>query len=165
MVSRVFLISVLILIIFSQDTEGWRRRRRRRRTPCKKQDCTMSSWSNWCTCSYPCGVGGKQTRKRTVIRPASCGGSCPYGYRLSESRSCNIGCPNGGTVAVGRCICRPGFGGRCCDAGISGGCLLSLEQMHGVDSNLLRLFIQFVPSVTHRHTLDTSTDIYLHKRA
>ena len=115
MASRVFLVSVMFLLILWHDAEAWRRRRRRR---CGAQNCAVSGWSSWSTCSYQCGVGGTQVRTRRVTRAASCGGSC---YPLRETRKCNTGCPNGATVAVGRCICRRGFRGKCCDGGESQG--------------------------------------------
>lgn len=52
------------------------------------QNCIMSDWSAWSSCDKSCG-GGKETRTRTVIQPASGGGTaCPTD--LSESRDCNI---------------------------------------------------------------------------
>lgn len=114
--TQVFLLSMMIfLIIVVHDAEGWRRRRRRR---CPPQNCAVDSWSNWSpsTCPIVCGKGGKQTRSRKETRAKSCGGTCPY--PLSESRSCDVGCPNGATpVAVDACICRSGFRGMCCDIG------------------------------------------------
>jgi len=51
-----------------------------------KQDCEVSDWSAWSSCSKDCGTGIK-TRTRTVTKPASGGGcSCPA---LKETSSCN----------------------------------------------------------------------------
>ena len=46
-------------------------------------DCVVSEWSAWGEC-----IGGYQTRTRTVITPASNGGtSCPV---LSETQACTV---------------------------------------------------------------------------
>ena len=50
-----------------------------------KVDCVVSEWSEWSECTKVCN-GGTQTRTRTVITPASNGGTCP---ELSETRACN----------------------------------------------------------------------------
>ena len=48
---------------------------------CQPVNCVVSEWSAWSTCT-----NGSQTRTRTVITPASNGGTaCPV---LTESRSC-----------------------------------------------------------------------------
>jgi hypothetical protein len=50
-------------------------------------NCVVSDWSAWSEC-----VDGSQTRTRTVITPASNGGTaCPV---LTETRSCSIVCIN-----------------------------------------------------------------------
>lgn len=49
-------------------------------------NCEVSSWSGWSACDKSCG-GGSQTRSRTIVKPASNGGTqCPP---LSESQKCN----------------------------------------------------------------------------
>ena len=48
-------------------------------------DCEVSEWSQWSACDKPCGEG-KQQRTRTILVPASNGGSCPP---LIEVKSCN----------------------------------------------------------------------------
>jgi len=53
--------------------------------PCK-QDCEVSGWGAWSTCSKTCG-GGVSTRVRVVTKPATNGGkACP---NLSEQKDCN----------------------------------------------------------------------------
>lgn len=47
--------------------------------------CFLSDWSQWSTCSQPCG-GGKQTRSRIVLDPR--GNLCTDS--LKEERVCNI---------------------------------------------------------------------------
>eukprot|EP01012_Entosiphon_sulcatum_P049575 TRINITY_DN6820_c0_g1_i6.p1 TRINITY_DN6820_c0_g1~~TRINITY_DN6820_c0_g1_i6.p1 ORF type:complete len:7637 (+),score=112.47 TRINITY_DN6820_c0_g1_i6:5459-28369(+) len=60
-------------------------------TPCPV-DCVLSSWSDWTSCSLPCGKG-TQTRSRTIlVRSANSGSPCPT--TLNETRSCNSqACP------------------------------------------------------------------------
>ena len=84
MLSAKFLVVFILLFIFQNGAESWRRRRRRRCTP---QDCQVSCWDSWRSCSAStCGREGSQSRSRSVTRSASCGGgSCP---ELHESRQC-----------------------------------------------------------------------------
>ena len=108
-----------IVMLFAETSAVFwrRRRRRRRRSPtCHASDCTVSSWSGWGSCSYPCGTSGTQSRSRYVTSQASCGGSCPF--HLSESQACNRGgCHNYGTPHSTGCRCRAGYTGTCCDQG------------------------------------------------
>ena len=54
-------------------------------------NCEVSDWSDWSTCSVPCG-NGTQTRTRNILTPAYNGGNCDT--TLSESQSCIIkNCP------------------------------------------------------------------------
>ena len=79
---------VVFILLFSQFQNGagfWRRRRRRRQ--CTPQDCEVSSWYSWNSCSVSkCGRQGSQSRSRSITSYTSCGGaSCPD---LHESRAC-----------------------------------------------------------------------------
>ncbi|KAM7440695.1 hypothetical protein ABFA07_010097 [Porites harrisoni] len=108
--------SLVVLFLMLLDyTEGWRRRRRRR---CPVRNCAVSAWTKYSPCSQPCGNGGFKKRTRTVTRPGTCGGGCPYA--LVDIQPCNRGCPNRGTPVTGRCICKSGYSGRCC-TGVNGG--------------------------------------------
>lgn len=50
------------------------------------EDCEVSDWTQWGACNKDCGTG-KQTRTRTVSKPAKFGGkACPP---LSQSQDCN----------------------------------------------------------------------------
>ncbi len=55
--------------------------------PCPEPvDCVVSAWSDWSACS----LDGTQTRTRTVITPASGGGTaCPV---LEETQNCPVDC-------------------------------------------------------------------------
>lgn len=50
-------------------------------------DCVVTAWTDWGTCSEPCG-GGTQTRARTITTPPS-GGGLPCPNDLSENQPCN----------------------------------------------------------------------------
>lgn len=56
------------------------------------QNCEVSAWNEWGTCSVSCGLNlGIQSRNRTVTKPSLNGGaSCPV---LSERRACGNNCP------------------------------------------------------------------------
>ena len=59
-------------------------------------NCQLSSWSEWSSCSTPCGVSGIETRTRHKIIPARCGGTCSSILRIR--RSCLESCrSNGGS--------------------------------------------------------------------
>jgi Spondin-like TSP1 domain/Thrombospondin type 1 domain len=53
-------------------------------TTCPKE-CVLSEWSSWSSCSEPCG-GGSSNRTRTLVTPATNGGSCGD---LFEQKNCN----------------------------------------------------------------------------
>ena len=85
MLSTKFLVVFILLFIFQDGAKSWSRRRRRQY--CPRQDCQVSSWYSWNSCSASrCGRQGSQSRSRSVTSQASCGGSsCPDLY---ESRQC-----------------------------------------------------------------------------
>jgi hemicentin len=59
---------------------------------CLTSDCQVSSWTEWSSCTSPCG-GGLQNRTRTVTSPAQNGGlRCPA---LIDYQACNVAsCPD-----------------------------------------------------------------------
>ena len=116
-----FLVWLCIVMLFSEPCYAfWSRRRRRRRPPppppCVPRNCVVSHWSNYGSCSYPCGTGGVQWKTRYVKKAQSCGGQCPY--HLRESKACNVGlCANHGRPHSTGCSCRAGYTGKCCHNG------------------------------------------------
>ena len=116
---RALIAIFLLLLIAETNSLFFRRRRRRRRRsppPCRAVNCLVESWTSWGSCSHQCGKSGTQRRTRQQTRAASCGGTCPY--HLTETQECNRdNCHNGGTPHIGRCSCRAGYGGTCCEQG------------------------------------------------
>ncbi len=119
-VTRIILFLLCIAMLFTESSTWWGRRRRRRSRPvpppCTRQNCAVSSWSSWDSCSYLCGNSGVQSRSRTIVTNPSCNGQpCPS---LSESKACNRGnCLNQGTPHSTGCHCRAGYTGTCCGNG------------------------------------------------
>ena len=112
--SFVFILIVILLEV--QVNDGWwrrRRRRRRRRTP--PRDCKLSVWSSWSRCTHECGNAGTQSRIRHKLENECCGGRC---WPLKETRSCNRNCRNGGIPLFGKCLCKGGYTGTCCETGV-----------------------------------------------
>lgn len=91
------------------------------------EDCSVSEWGDWTTCTKSCGTGS-QTRTRSVDRDTAYGGKrCP---KLSSSRDCNsYACPVDCTVTEWEkwSLCSNSCGG-----GIqSRSRKVSLEYQHG----------------------------------
>ncbi|XP_015765493.1 PREDICTED: spondin-1-like [Acropora digitifera] len=78
-------ILVLLILVIDQvhHCSAWRRRRRR----CTTVHCSVTTWSDWTSCSAStCGRQGSQSRSRSITTNPSCGGdACP---NLRESRLC-----------------------------------------------------------------------------
>ena len=75
---------VLIMIVFSMYHSN-RPRPHPIHTP-NPVNCQVTPWSSWGTCSATCG-GGTHTQTRTIIAPASNGGTeCPA---LTQTKACN----------------------------------------------------------------------------
>ena len=106
-------ICIVITIFLGNHANAWRRRRRYRPPPPK--NCKLSPWSSWSACNHECGNAGVQIRTRHKIEQECCGGTCGS---LKETRPCNrVACRNGGTPLHGRCSCRGGYTGTCCETG------------------------------------------------
>ena len=55
---------------------------------CCPANCVVSSWGQWSACNVTCEQTGNRTRTRTIVTPASCGGSCPEENSLIENGTC-----------------------------------------------------------------------------
>ena len=49
-------------------------------------DCKFTEWTQWSRCDNDCG-SGRETRTRTLLTPAYCGGDCPS-MHTEETRDC-----------------------------------------------------------------------------
>ncbi|XP_033116851.1 neurogenic locus notch homolog protein 1-like [Anneissia japonica] len=88
---------------------------------CKIQDCVMTPWSQWSTCTQVCGPHGTRFRTRNVDKSPVCGGApCPGNF--TEEEGCNRKCDNNGTLddKVEKCRCPGGYNGQCCECKIQG---------------------------------------------
>ncbi|XP_066935500.1 protocadherin Fat 4-like isoform X3 [Clytia hemisphaerica] len=58
---------------------------------CCARDCTFSSWTSWSKCSAAQGVcttnGGSQSRARSIVKRATCGGKCGS---TSDTKRCTV---------------------------------------------------------------------------
>ncbi|KAI8744492.1 spondin-1 [Biomphalaria glabrata] len=57
---------------------------------CVPTDCITSQWTDWTECTQSCGTSGLRERKRTILSPESCGGTCSG--KVIESEPCNVRC-------------------------------------------------------------------------
>lgn len=94
------------------------------KTPCwlcevpKCKECLTSHWTQWGSCSSPCGKKGYQSRTRLVRHPSSCpNGSCTH-LLTKTWRPCNRFCHNGGTPNRWFCSCPLNYIGDCCETGL-----------------------------------------------
>ena len=102
------------------------------KTPCwlcevpKCKECLTSHWTQWGSCSSPCGKKGYQSRTRLVHHPSSCpNGSCTH-LLTKTWRPCNRFCHNGGTPNRWFCSCPLNYIGDCCETGL----LVCVEIWH-----------------------------------
>ena len=81
----------------------------------KASACVYSTWSIWSSCpAFQCG--DTQTRSRQIISREQCGGTPCNITALSKARPCKqTFCINQGTLSAdGKCYCKSGFQGSCC---------------------------------------------------
>ena len=105
----------LCLVMFSSENGSWWRRYQRR---CVNYNCIIT-WSEWSSCSCPCGHGCYEEREmlKTKISSKSCN-KCPD--LTDETRACNREtwrCRNRSYQKSHGCTCRSGFEGTCCENG------------------------------------------------
>jgi hypothetical protein len=89
--------------------------------PC--QNCQLSDWSAWSSCSLPCGTG-VQTREKDIISQPGPGGVPCESLVTSQTQNCNTmvcpSCQNGtvvNTTGVPQCSCQKGWAGPLCQYG------------------------------------------------
>ena len=77
------------------------------------EDCIVSEWSSWGSCSKQCSDDGIKTSNKTVVRPASFfGKQCPKAEEMSRSTQCGIknnGCEQFCDPLTGNCECKSGL--------------------------------------------------------
>ncbi|XP_033114224.1 protein eyes shut homolog [Anneissia japonica] len=85
---------------------------------CEIQDCEMTPWSEWSTCTRTCGPQGTRFRTRNVNKQPTCGGA-PCSENITETENCNRECYNGILdYSSDQCICPAGYNGECCECKI-----------------------------------------------
>ncbi|XP_033111531.1 spondin-1-like [Anneissia japonica] len=96
---------------------------------CKIQDCVITSWGDWSTCSERCGDFGTRFRTRVVDKFPECGGIACTSV-LAQQQPCNKICFNGGSLIalVKDCRCPDGFGGQCCDINVQDCAMIPWSQ-------------------------------------
>jgi len=75
-------------------------------------NCAVGEWVSWGSCNTTCG-GGNQNRTRTIITPASCGGTaCPATNETTpcNTNCCSVNCVVGEWVSWGSCDATCGGG-------------------------------------------------------
>lgn len=76
--------------------------------------CQYSIWSTWSLCPAV-GCEETQTSRRHIIAREQCGGTPCDTTALLKTRPCKqTFCINQGTLHNGKCFCKTGFRGSCC---------------------------------------------------
>ena len=80
----------------------------------KASACVYSTWSTWSSCpAFRCG--DTQTSSRQIHEREQCGGTPCNITALSKTRACKqTFCVNQGKLSDGKCYCKSGFHGSCC---------------------------------------------------
>ncbi|KAJ7389343.1 hypothetical protein OS493_032200 [Desmophyllum pertusum] len=112
--------------------------------PAVPENCQVSSWSSWGSCSRQCGTSGTQRRTRTKTVVEACGGTCHFS--LDENRSCNRDkCQHSGTSVSNGCTCRPGYRGTCCESVGPVGAVVQVEDNHVFDRwRMIRIAVDVI---------------------
>lgn len=80
----------------------------------KAVDCQYSAWSSWSVCSL-LQCANSQISRRHVAKREQCGGKPCNVTALLNTRPCEpTFCVNQGTLLNGKCFCKPGYLGNCC---------------------------------------------------
>lgn len=101
----------------------------------KTNTCVVKGWVEWSNCSASCGAGTRQ-RQRIICCDVQYKSldSCLVGCNLTkqwwqrngvDEQVCGI-CMNNGKFnkTLGGCLCRDGFGGKCCNGRLYIICLM-----------------------------------------
>lgn len=76
--------------------------------------CQYSRWSTWSPCPAV-GCEETQTSRRQIMAREQCGGTPCNMTALRKTRPCKqTFCINQGTLHNGKCFCKTGFTGSCC---------------------------------------------------
>ena len=103
--------------------------------------CVYSTWATWSSCP-PFQCGDTQASSRYIVAREQCGGTPCNMTALTKARPCKqTFCVNQGTLSDGKCYCKSGFHGSCCQYSSKYICIINV---------IIKVFLSFQQRVDSR---------------